>query len=869
MINSIPPAEHRAESYLVAPVVRTYEKIALAGSEVRLACPRGATFENMPQLGTAASVSTDARLHWGPGGQSGRHSATGAISGAEGQDEAEEEEEAELENAHRNPVEPAESHSAAAAHGRNEQIRWFRNHVPLRAHPAARAMNPNARLHRVAFTARDHRAEFGGGARYSALGPLNYAAQLAPEGWGNHRNERDGGGGGGGARRQMAAGRAAVLAPGNANEHFQPQRAMFNSQRPHLATEPAYELTVHTTPALGRADTSANNGHWFISDYGELVLVGVSAQSAGSYTCLRGGQQSEVLLDVIADESSPGDAAARGGWHENGTARGGRQMMAGQLFSGVERGLASDTSQTMLDDDVDRLASENLVHGRQLEGRVEIGTEFADASNMVPFKRLETGGGGAIGSAQAEPTESGRHRRLAPSSTQFSTSQMARNNQLNLDTGETDAKATRTSSSYQAPAATEQGRRWITLGGGTLAHSAQGQQLHVAENEIIANGDLESIPGLVYTKQHFFCPLMGQTDLWAALESQINLLIETLCPPHSAKQRRPDCRALARPLIGLLMEMDEKCGNGLRAMGQESDLDGNNNEQRSALVGCSKFGALIERLADVVWYKDGLRLGFGADGRGTDKRLNLKLIDLVDKSASTWSECAENSWHCARPTATTRGAEPISSSVVFNELGDETTSEADGGILLPPRGLILEIDGIRQPNAGRYSCAMKFNNAKLRNRLLELRGRRPSSAAATCFACAIVMNDKSKCCDTRQTPDEGPEMDTGQLDPSGPGAGSGAQELARDKLKSVIRSQVANTSFAVGASSEPEDEPEDDPERSFAADWIKTSPGIGAPDKSAPPNEALWAHIEQTILRPKPAMVVQTFLLLINERPGK
>jgi hypothetical protein len=1001
-----------------ALIVKTYEKIVLAGSEVRLVCPHAEIPLEAPRPNSLTTLPTrqTALLEPPPPPQQQQQQPLASYS-------------KETKGHTLGPTMPQIVGGGAKSYDGNEQVRWFRNHVPLpnqnyspnesrvgsaKAGPRSKHQPPSGGGMTTSAAAASGQHQWQDVALQAISSKLNQTAGLMRDEKGND-SSGDGVGSEGnrgldgsmGHRRKPHTEYTTIhhrtFARTNANEL--PRNEQFQIHNPQqLAARLDRENIQKNIRVVQYGNTASNeNPDWYLGEFGELVHPRIGLGSAGSYTCLHDGKQSEILLDVLSDENSSLASSSAdpltGDPNPSSILMTGEkieQMLSSRAGSSVESGpawlesrgeLLGSSDGVRVDQPNSRgsIRSSNglLMSGQVGEGNGKMPPGMGPASLEANVMSSSIGSNTRLRpplvvdestalerdlneSPNGQTRANGRrHRRLVVTTTEvplpdkdlaiqrrsFETPVqfLAKNSQdtinskalhennssTNSELGEQTNSTTNASLEAASENSKRQTNKWTThLNFITSYRPLSKPQLHLVESEIIPNHDLESIPGLLYTKQQFYCPLINQADLLAAFEDRLNLLIENVCRPQRTDQITDEqylsCSKLINQLIDQLIDINENCPKSDR-----SNSGPNGQSSHNSNLYCSN-SKKIEKIVDILWYKDGSKLEFDSNGRGIDKRLNVKLIDFINQleaSSNNNDNKASTSPRQAQQIDLSSSREEMSPLLSLAARQQEKSSNRtqQKHVLCPPKGLILEIDGVRRINAGRYTCALRFNNVGLRISLKALKRLRLSHGSqrdsrgegeggSGGSGCLVEKNDKSKCCDADNSgkgngvhpaaawsvPEMGSAPEIGKTTLSvlraetlGNGeneniervslAGGGGLRSVSDKLNpsdgfldastEKLRTKISASSSGRGATDYGANKTEssykennevlaDGIEHPFVPKQIMALESILNGSSSISSGEP-WTYLEQAISRPQPPVIAQTFFLLITERPGK
>lgn len=444
--------------------IRTYERVVLEGSRVRINCPH-LTRETPDENG-----AEDAHGVWH---SSPRHTTVEA---------------------------QAHQQTAGTAQTKSGQVKWFRNHVPL--------LNLNHFQHQLLnYPPTAPTDEFGTSVELASLQALKAAPDVIEL---NQTTEL--------SRTTTSNNQLGQI--GTASPTISGSRVpLLNSVISENVNEPVDRRKLVNTP---RQSSSLHSNvwarEWYIGKFGELVINKVSQHHSGKYTCLVSGGQSEVLLDVLMDSSTDAKqwkAFLGANWLEPTIVEenkpGGAKQASGldpsvDMKSHSRSGLVSQESNTFenvpIEGQTGRLLDENRGVGVRVENDSRVDGSSSIKLNLIRLSRdypmPVTGSQPASISMLSSPD--GKSSQIAPP---------------RFVEEETLEKTL-------APATTSPrcGRKSIQL---DVNRNRQFNPVHLVRSEIIQWNDLKSVPGFLYTRQQLHCPV-GVDPLQFQADAIVNAL---------------------------------------------------------------------------------------------------------------------------------------------------------------------------------------------------------------------------------------------------------------------------------------------------------------------------------------------------------
>lgn len=720
------------------PATRTFEQISLEGSKVRLVCPHAASVVVTPRASSFATATTthleNAVKQWpGPPGERADL----------GPDLA-----AELTNGRQRQSDAVRAGS----------VKWFRNHVPLLLGPRYFQSSDGrpSHLHHQSFSKRPPRAgrwsspDGASGDRPPApaatttigLSELAGPAKEGPTNQGADRDDADDNEDGQRADLAIGEQRPSPLAiqrtlPAPAEEgpnvnESEGERKLFNL--PTTLDPSPGSLSSEPERALGQLEPATDG--WFVNEFGELVISRVSRYFAGKYTCLAAGRQSELMLNVLRlDEAGTEEEEGSGGNH------GQQQRLDG---SPTDRGESFDRPPADESELAEKFAKETTPE--EPDKSLKAGGDYRSGSGRIASGGAESAGrrrpngsgrgqdpagkldrGRAMGSARTRVALEGAT--LSPLPVPAGTGAGTGGPFGAPPIGQTTTEANSNVGSHRADRRVElePARRRMRpplQSPTTTTRPHRRRQIHYVESETVGPAELRFIPGLLYTKQLFHCPVLRSGELNRALDEHLQPIGEQFCRAFDIdSETSPGVGRRCRDLAFRLLKLLARSGCGL-SPGELKWPSGSDWCPRSATWPL-----------EVVWFKDGRQLH---SDEQTESGLNIKLIDLLDQYKI--GNAPDGS--ARHPGAAGQRWAPVPS-------GQGSLQDQPDGLrpapMCPPEGLILEIDGIKKDNAGHYTCALKLSVPKLRQILEALRRRNEGSLAIKWPNC--VHDNDISCCD--------------------------------------------------------------------------------------------------------------------------
>lgn len=502
----------------------------------------------------------------------------------------------------------------------------------------------------------------------------------------------------------------------------------------------------------------------YINSIGELIINRVPRNLAGKYTCLSEGLQCEIVLDVLADslsrdlttsevryadEKSNGKRSrdvrtqgSQGSYDPEVIVepRGKDRLAINSPESNNDKALKDRTYERHTPDSYDDLAQKRMSSDLLIFNRPSL----TERSELVTSSgKVNPPAGGNIYTSTTtdirQPLLQADGIRTLDDMGHF----IEDNDQQRTltDTATSGFNRTTTSSSFLNRAPGLQGSYPSLFN----LHWQQYRQIHKINVEIIKVDDVKVVPGLLYTKQQLYCPI-GLNRMKSKL---ISALIQNLCEasqleddPTSAEIRnRTECNRLTEGL--LLQIMGRNCSRSYSDVGsrlvEEADTHHPGNSSISESKG-KKFhqdynlSNCFDSIFELNWFKDGTKLEFSPEGKGTDSRLNVKLINWLNQSSvdlidNSHGETSSDAFYNVSPNVpmTSTQHEGHSRPTSF-QIGDiervkkditerEVVTDRAGRNFAIARSRVLEIDGITKENSGRYTCALELSMPKLQHRI--------------------------------------------------------------------------------------------------------------------------------------------------------
>lgn len=492
---------------------------------------------------------------------------------------------------------------------------------------------------------------------------------------------------------------------------------------------------------------------WHINEFGELVINKVSQYFAGKYTCLTHGRQSEVLLDVLLDDNDKGPERASKLANTRQVEANPKLMVAsdsstllndevvegerksrfidnsklylnfdaqeksgnGPIESKVEVQLA-DSAITKLNNSnklgqIEERKSDKTLSGRGEEDNLDRGANFGEDDKTNSAKSLF--GKGHV------PHKTGNEPLIPATEQKEALFPVERDDKTILQAGYIDDKDEEQGNEEElfhldpsksvldeAGKKSNNGNRNISST--NLRSYLQRFTAQVVKSEIIQVADLKLIPGFLYTKQQLYCPI-GRLH-W----NHIYPLVKPLCSSSSnsisvklgkAKSEEFRCYHLAWRLISRIVSSQQYVG-------------GEKEERKKSPSGHNCANTIL----DIVWFKDGDQLKFDKNGRERGTNLNVKLIN----SLQLFAEEAAGSGGGSISDSSREDEGSVGGGKVAWKGGKNGSSPKENLFesikwTCPLRGRTIEIDGVRKDNAGRYTCALKLSILKLHQIIQNLR----------------------------------------------------------------------------------------------------------------------------------------------------
>lgn len=644
----------------------------------------------------------------------------------------------------------------------------------------------------------------------------------------------------------------------------------------------------------------------YINKIGELVINKVSKYLAGKYTCLFDGRQSEVLLDVSTDGGNRAslistradlDRKKSAGLHSSNQTDipepgvscnpllietspvelnrdSGELSINSKLINWLNVNVnksRSELSHTEIDSKIhtrERSIDTNLDNDRDL---LTQGTRSSGSSRDSQLLRDDNSAiqYDSLGNVDPRVESGGRHYGSQLSKQSLLTT-LVNDGLVELEQSAPQTIHSKTSG-HRLPSSTRKHR-----------------SVHQIKVEAIQMNDIKLVPGFLYTKQQLYCPIGPNSIL---KRKHIISLAEGLCSGDSASGSpspnlgyRIGCYHLAENL--LLHIIGHNCSSDSDDMKTVAYQKKDMNEKGSSVSGIDyekadqSYNALYfyGPIFELVWLKDGRKLEFSSGGRGKDPKLNVKLINSLNQSNVSYRDNGRKKTNAdslsivaskvplmigAQHGGGTKLEEP---DVDLKHLEEPHFPDLLGSQLV--RGRVLEIDGVRREHMGRYTCALELNIAKLVQFTRSLRHLGELNGQIR-WKSNLVNDNNTSCCDGEPY----------QPLPS-------AQPNLRDKRKSRERE---NAHQNPSSPSEPPFSQARQTNEASAPDLSTSSKRDGHSSLDSglltplTPIEMLRAilsvnsccqkylhHIERQISRlTGPLINIQTFSLVVNDRPGK
>lgn len=395
---------------------------------------------------------------------------------------------------------------------------------------------------------------------------------------------------------------------------------------------------------------------WYINAFGELIISNVSQYWAGTYTCIVDGTERELVLHVLvaSDSSNYHHKIQDTNFKESLD----RHSKSSLVFFDSDKASSFDSNYQTNDatQEAGRGSIEERKYTDELQERPKLLGQTNNLQGLRDAHRLfdESGSSNNFPSNELDSITTTVGNVFGEENEQQYNLKFAKSGQnLRLKVKPFAKPAIRTRNISRS-------RR-----------SFRRRPVHLIKSETILMEDLKLISGFLYTKQQLHCPVAGLNNIL------ISRLADALCySSNNAKEALVEeqslldnCRQLAHLIISSLLDI------------------GNNTI--SNVNRCSS-------LTDITWFRENRRLKFDRNGRGTDTKLNVKLIDIQEQISAQDG---------ARDKKNTNNQDIIGPS-----------SSIRSSSCLPPTRK-LEIDGIRKSNTGHYTCAYKLNKSTILSKL--------------------------------------------------------------------------------------------------------------------------------------------------------
>lgn len=627
---------------------------------------------------------------------------------------------------------------------------------------------------------------------------------------------------------------------------------------------------------------------WYINEFGELVINKATQYSAGKYTCLAGGRQSEVLLDVLMD-SFPDKGSEQAFTMEDVRFERASSDVKVETSAPIQRMVPTSKTTESSSVSVEASSTESSPlnyddHGAG-NGPIERNWQMPDSGGST--KRESNSPKGDNENDYEATTKAENGNGLNPLSVDKDSSLSGPNSIKTLEgdaenkfepgqarlfpTDEMPAKSINGPSSLDMRATLDDNTNWGDIWGLEDARlnskkinnatkwrfmpQYRHHPVHLVKTETIQAEDLKLVPGFLYTKHRLNCPVTGQK----AHREHIHPLARALCSIsvnwHGPKLSAGDTDKL-------------KCYHLVKRLVAEI-LGGTWTESETGQQQHRHPGDCYDPLLEVEWFKNGERLEFDTNGRARDISLNLKLIDFFEQFSVTSNSTGADSTNNAdagtgnREDSIEAGTEArdVRRAAEVLEAKPSSPSRPQIKWTCPLKGRTLEIDGVRKESAGRYTCALRLSISKLDRIIQNLQRLNEAQWATKRSAAAPHDNDISSCDEPSPFGCHARSQDEQQSS-----SASGTRIESWQTIKSPTGSNVPNL--------------EGTPERvANNLDSIILAGG-DSPARRA----ALLESILKRTLAKKPALIyikqllsrlrnsltsIQTFSVVVSERAGK
>ena len=472
-----------------------------------------------------------------------------------------------------------------------------------------------------------------------------------------------------------------------------------------------------------------------VSDSGELLILRAEPGHAGKYSCLLGGLQSELLLDVLdwrpqsvaasvsAEMAAASGSVAPAAAVEATTEEEAKEAAAGPSSRPKRSRLPGDKWAGNGQIKPESWANER---GPNKTPAVRLGArELAPEPPRIIGPGGPRAAGPQVGAAKLISSPAGPSQEAGGpkkhETAEIELRPVGGGGGADVQFSSLSDRTSGAAGDTLAPEAAEGPRQedWpaARAGSNSISHGAGREQeaqvdaferrrsgglerrpplVQLVESEIVAPNELGSIPGLLYARQQFHCALADeQREQVAALRLQVDSFARRLCRSLAA-QASAECPRLARRLLVGLLSLERE-------------------GQPAAPSSSGRHAAL-----ELVWWKDSQELLFGGSANESSssknnhteppkQRVNLKLIDSLDDqlAAAGGATLAERAnWQHDNESG------PFSARF-------PAARQPHCGPAAP--GRVLQVEGLRRDDSGRYSCGLRLNAEKLLQIFIRLR----------------------------------------------------------------------------------------------------------------------------------------------------
>lgn len=471
----------------------------------------------------------------------------------------------------------------------------------------------------------------------------------------------------------------------NANEYVEARKSANMSSGTSEFNNPNNEQSL---------DKEKSASELYINEFGELVINKVSKYFAGKYTCLAYHGQSEVLLDVLVNSQASNNVRPEKALKLDGSTDQAHVNHKMASESGIAHEELIDNSGVYLNSDGHRTGN-GPIEGRSQQQ--ESADEADNKSSILDQINREPNGAQNKDNFDGEDKSKGEDETIL-SVDSISTKHLSQYKTRmagkklkppkrggiivkpeNID-DKIEREAEILETTFDSP------KRVILDKNGGVQDVTQSSNYRlnfqrisaqIVKSEIIQLDDLKNIPGFLYSKQHLYCPL-GHLQ-W----KHIYPLVKPLCPSDprviSSEFR---CYHLAWRLISMIVS------------------ESFSSERNRVSDSCDSS------ILDILWFKDGDQLEFDTSGIEISSNLNIKLINILE-------QFSENADFISFSTESTQEHQREKSGE--GRIGENLTkANMSSKWICPLRGRTIEIDGVRKDSVGRYTCALRMRISKLR-----------------------------------------------------------------------------------------------------------------------------------------------------------